>query len=102
MNISNYQAGYEPSIYTLEISPLKVIPDGTILQIKLPEEINLATGSANIKCDTYLHWYGGQTFINSGKVQLINSSPPLLVQFEGLFLSKAKFDLSTKITIVCD
>jgi len=31
LNISNYQAGYEPSIYTLEISPLKVIPDGTIL-----------------------------------------------------------------------
>lgn len=86
----------------MEISPLKVIPDGTILQIKLPEEIELATGSANVKCDTYGHWYGGQTFVNSGKVSLINSSPPLLVQFEGLFLSKAKFDLSTKIKIVCD
>jgi hypothetical protein len=86
----------------LEISPLKVIPDGTILQIKLPKEIELATGSANVKCDTYSHWYGGQTFVNSGKVSLINSSRPLLVQFEGLFLSKAKFDLSTKITIVCD
>ncbi len=32
----------------------------------------------------------------------MNASPPLLVQFEGLFLSKAKFDLGTKIVVVCD
>lgn len=31
VNISNYQAGYQPSTYTLEISPLKSIPDGTLL-----------------------------------------------------------------------
>ena len=68
----------------------------------MPAEISMATGSANIKCDTYGHWYGGQTFINQGKVTLTHPSAPLLVTFEGLFLSKAKFDLGTKLIVVCD
>jgi hypothetical protein len=53
LNISSYQAGNEPSIYTLEISPQKPILDGTLLELEMPIEIGLATGSANIKCDTH-------------------------------------------------
>ncbi len=52
VSISNYQAGFEPATYTLEISPLKVIPDGTVLLLQMPVEIDLATGAANVKCDT--------------------------------------------------
>jgi hypothetical protein len=50
---SNYQAGFEPTRYTLDILPTKRIPDGSLVQIVFPIELSLASGATNIVCDTY-------------------------------------------------
>ena len=36
LGASNYQAGHQPSKYTLEITPTKKVPDGSVITVRFP------------------------------------------------------------------
>lgn len=102
LSVSSYQASFEPVKYSIQILPLQAIPDGSVVQVTFPTGVGIAYGGGHIVCETYAQRTVTQAFNNTGKVTLVSEGPPIVIRIEGLFQSKAVFDLGTKITITCD